>query len=246
MAVPGIGIDGKRLTVNSGISPLQRLWNVRAGLNVAALNCRDPRHAGLVENYGAFLNNHKRELSDTNTRLGREYRAQHGSGYRNVQDAYMTKVYNYFALPPALSAFCDEALMLSGEAAATPRGALGGFSDIALPRMEAVFENFFRSYEQYRVDVAAWDAKYGPSAGAGAGAGVDSASTFGPVGGTSPAPTPIETVGVAPSATQPDPMQPMDGQVVATPVGPPAPQSASGPVFVSNPVVQTPDNDGGQ
>ena len=31
----------------------------------------------------------------------------------------------------------------------------------ALARFEGVFANFFREYEQYRVNSAAWDARYG-------------------------------------------------------------------------------------
>ncbi|MEO9669969.1 MAG: hypothetical protein ABJF80_03955, partial [Marinomonas sp.] len=67
-----------------------------------------------------------------------------------------------FALPPALPAFCDEALAVSRDVGAVPRGQLSGFVTTALPRMEGVFGRFYNSYEQYRVDVAAWDAKYAP------------------------------------------------------------------------------------
>jgi len=105
---------------------MQAMWNVRSGLNVAALNCRDARHAGLIENY---------------------------------------TIYNYFAFPPALSAFCDEALAVSRDAKLVQRGGLDTFTATALPRMEGVFENFYSAYEQYRVDVAAWDAKYGADSG---------------------------------------------------------------------------------
>ena len=40
------------------------------------------------------------------------------------------------------------------------------FAAANLPRIEAVFQDFFREYEQYRVDSAAWDAKYGSRYGA--------------------------------------------------------------------------------
>ncbi|MEO9492185.1 MAG: hypothetical protein ABJG26_11225, partial [Marinomonas sp.] len=163
MTVPPMGIDGQRVTVNTGISATQQLWNMRSGLNVAALNCRGTRHIGLVENYGAFLKTHERELANANTALTREYSAKHGRREgRNIQDSYQTKVYNYFALPPALPAFCDEALAVSRDVGAVPRGQLSGFVTTALPRMEGVFGRFYNSYEQYRVDVAAWDAKYAP------------------------------------------------------------------------------------
>mgnify|MGYP003687401911 FL=1 len=75
----------------------------------------------------------------------------------------MTRVYNYFALPPALPAFCDVAHQIGQEIVDVPAGQLHVFAETALPRMEAVYEEFFSSYEQYRVDLAAWEAQYGPN-----------------------------------------------------------------------------------
>jgi hypothetical protein len=39
---------------------------------------------------------------------------------------------------------------------------LGTFSATQMPRLEGVFEHFYRSYEQYRNDAALWDARYQP------------------------------------------------------------------------------------
>ena len=161
MAVPQMGATGVRQTVNYGISNEQKLWNVRSGLNVAALNCRSPQHVTLADNYREFLNKHRRELSRTNRTLDSQYRAEHGRQYRDAQDAYMTRVYNYFALPPALPEFCNVAHELSQEIVQVPAGQLGNFTEVALPRMEAVYDQFFSAYEKYRVDLAAWEARYG-------------------------------------------------------------------------------------
>lgn len=162
--VPPLDANGTHQTVNSGISELQIVWNMRAGLNVAALNCRSVRHAGLIENYGAFLKKHARQLADINTRLSDEYQTRYGRTYRDTQDSYMTKVYNYFALPPALDDFCDAALSVSRELQAVEQGNLAGFAGIALPRMEGVFQNFYRTFVRYKREAAAWDAKYGSPA----------------------------------------------------------------------------------
>lgn len=161
MAIPQMSAGGIRQTVNTGISEQQALWNVRSGLNVAALNCTRPEHAALVDNYRTFLKRHSRELASANRNLATEYRNKHGGSFRNYQDAYMTRVYNYFALPPVLPDFCNVALQLSGEVNQVPSGQLRVFAQTALPRMEQVFENFFSAYEKYRVDLAAWDARYG-------------------------------------------------------------------------------------
>ncbi|KUO57706.1 MAG: hypothetical protein APF82_03125 [Sphingomonadales bacterium BRH_c42] len=158
-------MDGQRHTVNTGISSLQRLWNLRSGLNVAALNCQRAQHAALVDNYKILLKRHSRELARANTALATEYRKAHGSSFRNVQDSYMTRVYNYFALPPTMPQFCDVALEVSSEVAQIAPGGLEQYSAGALPRLEAVFEDFFRTYERYRVDLAAWDSRYGATYG---------------------------------------------------------------------------------
>ena len=167
MVVPLVGVDGVRQTVNANLTSAQATWNMRSALNVAALNCLQPRHVMILENYKTFLKTHAKTLTAVNKASLNEFRAKHGaSSYRNMQDAYMTQVYNYFALPPALDQFCDAALMVSNELAAVPAGQLENFATRALPQLEAVFEGFFRSYEQYRRDVAAWDAQYNPNRGA--------------------------------------------------------------------------------
>lgn len=173
MAIPPVGMNGVRQTVNANISDNQRTWNLRSGLNVAALNCLRAEHVALVGNYRDLLKKHSRELSNTNSALQTEYRKRFGASYRNNQDAYMTRVYNYFALPPALPRFCDEALAVSNDLRAVPVGQLGAFSATALPRLENVFESFFRSYEQYRTNLADWDARYGATA--------PGAASYGPV-----------------------------------------------------------------
>ncbi|MGQ7828516.1 hypothetical protein [Altererythrobacter sp. Z27] len=165
MAIPQMSANGVRQTVNTGISSEQKLWNLRSGLNVAALNCLRAEHAGLVENYRTLLKQHSRQLAATNNALTKQYRDKHGKSFRDHQDAYMTRVYNYFALPPVLPEFCNVALQVSQEVAQVKPGQLHNFAEQALPRLEAVYEQFFSAYEKYRVDLAAWDARYGAGGG---------------------------------------------------------------------------------
>lgn len=162
MAIPMVAASGVRQTVNAGLTPAQTTWNLRSALNVAALNCQAPEHASLVDNYGAKLKIHARELSATNRALESEFRQRYGATFRDVQDSYMTQVYNYFALPPAKNQFCDVATNIAGEVVTVSPGELSVFAATALPRIETVFEDFFRAYEQYRVDLRAWNSQYGP------------------------------------------------------------------------------------
>lgn len=165
MAIPGIGADGTRQTINSGITPAQTTWNLRAALNVAALNCQDAQYANLLPNYSAFLTNFSRPLKAANDTITREFRDRFGGrSYRAEQDSYMTRVYNFYALPPAQRNFCQAALDVSAESLAVAAADLESFSARSLPKLNFAFEDFFRSYEQYQVDLANWNATYGVDA----------------------------------------------------------------------------------
>lgn len=169
MSLPAAGLDGSRLTINSGLSAAQTTWNLRSALNVAALNCGNPRHAAILDNYRLFLSRFERPLRTTSGKILEEFRARHGRSQGQSQfDSYMTQVYNYFALPPALDRFCDAALLVSTDARQIPASELENFAVRALPQLEAVFQDFFRSYAEYEHSLASWTATYGPDAVPGA------------------------------------------------------------------------------
>lgn len=227
MTVPMVGPDGTRQTVNANLSTAQTTWNLRSALNVAALNCVEPQYDGLVDRYGSFLKNNSRKLSATNRALEKEFRQKYGPTFRNVQDSYMTQVYNYFALPPALDNFCDVAMSVSAELPQVADGDLDSFAARAMPRIEGVFEDFFSAYEKYRVDLAAWNQQYGPSSTTTTVPGF--AQPAGPAAGGVPAPVQA-TVVPASSA------QPADGSNEPKIVLP-----QEGPIFKSGEVVQGKD-----
>lgn len=166
MVIPAVGADGVRQTVNAYISPAQRTWNLRSAFVVASLNCLSAQHAGILDGYKRFLVTHKAELARTNLAVEGEWKKKHGTGYQRVRDTYTTQVYNYFALPPTLPKFCNAALAMSNDSLSVAPGNLDAFSLQALPKLELVFDEFYRSFEQYRVDLASWDAKYGSLYGA--------------------------------------------------------------------------------
>lgn len=162
MVIPAVAMDGVRETVNARLSTDETIWNFRSGWNVAALNCLEPQHEPILTGYKSFLQKFNRSLSTTNTAIDRQYRTEHGAGYKRIRDTESTKVYNYFALPPTLDDFCDVTLAISNEYLLAPPSDLQMFAMSALPRMEATFENFYRAYEQYRTDLANWNAQYAP------------------------------------------------------------------------------------
>jgi hypothetical protein len=163
MAIPALGPDGVRVTVNAHLTPNQTLWNFRSAYNVAALNCVQPEHGEIVVGYRAFLKKHARALTAANRGVDTEFKGKYGARFIAPREAYMTQVYNYFANPVTLRAFCDAALAVSRDAQLVPSKDLPAFSAAELPKFEQVFEAFFRAYEQYRADAANWDAKYAPT-----------------------------------------------------------------------------------
>lgn len=160
LVVPSVDAQGVRRTVNTGLSSAQATWNLRSAYNVAALNCMQPEHAQIVVNYRAFLKAHTRRLAAVNKLVDDEFKGKFGPRFIAPREAYMTQVYNYFALPPTLPAFCDAVLAMSNEAAGVSSAELESFAVRSLPNVEAVFLQFYRSYEQYRDDLSAWQAKY--------------------------------------------------------------------------------------
>lgn len=191
MVIPPLGADGVRGTVNAHLSTTQTLWNFRSAYNVAALNCLRPEHAEIVVGYRAFLKKHAKGLQTANKGVDSEFRAKHGAGFVRPREAYMTQVYNYFANPITLRAFCDASLAMSREAQLVAPAGLTAFSTAELPKLEQVFEAFFRAYEQYRIDAANWDARYAPKPTAAGVSGLapavaangTPAISYGPAGG---------------------------------------------------------------
>ena len=160
--VPPIGVDGKRVTTNAGLNPDQIVWNLRSALNVAALNCLQPQHAEIVVNYRNMLRIHAQRLAVANRGVDTGFRARFGAGYVRQRESYLTKVYNFYAFPPTLLNFCDAALVVGREANNVPSAQLHNFAAANMPKLDAVFENFYGKYVQYQSDLALWRARYYP------------------------------------------------------------------------------------
>ncbi|MBC2663992.1 hypothetical protein H7F51_00515 [Novosphingobium flavum] len=161
--VPPVDATGLRYSVNRNITPAQTLWNLRSAYNVAALNCHDPRHTDILTNYKAFLKAHAAGLSKANKTVDAEFRKKYGNGFVVPREKYMTEVYNHYALPPTMSEFCTAVLAMSRDALVVKPVELEAFAARSLPNVEVVFDNFYRRYDEYKVNLADWQAKYAPA-----------------------------------------------------------------------------------
>lgn len=163
MKIPALGLDGVRVTPNRGLSRDEQIWHFRAALNVAALNCQGPVWGQIATQYNKFIVTHKVQLSKSSKTVDREYVARYpGQNGLRVRDTKLTDLYNYFALPPVRSEYCDTALRKLVEAnsvsvTALPEYAMGGLTDI-----DGIFIRFFDAYAQYERDLADWNMKHAP------------------------------------------------------------------------------------
>ncbi|KHL26648.1 hypothetical protein PK98_01570 [Croceibacterium mercuriale] len=170
MVIPQRGIDGQRVTVNSNLDENETLWHFRSAWNVAALNCsEDAAFAPVTEQYGKFLTGNARRLTAANNAIDQKFRRANNNDRRAAirdREEHMTSVYNFFASPGARASFCQEALNIANEAAATPPTDVDVFASAGLARYLAVFEGFFQEYEGYQTASRAWDSQYGARYGA--------------------------------------------------------------------------------
>lgn len=146
---PAVLADGSYDTPNRALTPAATAWHLRAALNVAALRCNDD---ALVADYNRFVRAHGPALARAHASAMKE------AGSQAAFDAAMTRLYNYFALPPVQASFCTAAVAIADEAARTPAPEFARFATLGLPVLDVPFTNFFREYGAYRAELARWQA----------------------------------------------------------------------------------------
>jgi len=90
--------------INQNISSEEAIWHLRAGMNVAALNCGTGGHASVDAGYNQMIMLHKDMLGEAynaeTLRFGKDR-----SGVREM-DRHQTGLYNFFANIGSLGQFC--------------------------------------------------------------------------------------------------------------------------------------------
>lgn len=160
LPVPPVGADGLFESPNRKISTAQITWNLRSAYNVGALNCPEPARTEITNGYRAFLRTHARGLTAANRAVDSQFRQRYGARFVASREAYMTGVYNHFAMPVTLDAFCNAVLAVSRDGKLIKPTELDAFTARALPSIEIVFDDFYRRYAQWKLDIAAWDTQY--------------------------------------------------------------------------------------
>jgi hypothetical protein len=100
------------------------LWNLRAGLNVAALQCQFSDYLRAVPNYNGLLAHHNLELAAAYTALNNYYKRTLGAKGQKAFDDYSTITYNNWSAAQAQQIFCQTATNITKSALAAPKGQL--------------------------------------------------------------------------------------------------------------------------
>jgi hypothetical protein len=122
------------------------LWNLRSGLNVAALQCQFSPYLRTVDNYNAFLAHHSRELGAAYRALEGYFRRTAGATGPRRFDDYSTQTYNNFSTLQAQFGFCQVAARIGKEALLARKGEL---HLLAAARMRQLRGSLRPSFEAY-------------------------------------------------------------------------------------------------
>lgn len=125
------------------------LWNLRSGLNVAALQCQFSPFLRTVDSYNTFINQHARELQAAYDALQAYFRRAGARAPGGSFDRYSTQTYNNFSTLQAQFGFCQTAARIGKETLRVRRGELGQF---AATRMRELRSSLVPTSDYYLFD----------------------------------------------------------------------------------------------
>ena len=148
------------------------VWNLRAGLNVAALQCQFSPFLRTVSNYNGLLAHHSKELMSAYNSVGGYFKKKYGprEGQKRFDD-YSTITYNNFSTLQAQYGFCQTAADIAKEALARPKGQLYLTARARMRELRnslvPVYDRIGIKYDPYAIRLAAvpsfqkncWDSK---------------------------------------------------------------------------------------
>ncbi len=112
------------------------VWTMRAGLNVAALQCQFSPFLATVPTYNALLRQHSDELADAfKVMTGYFVRLQGPRAGQRAFDSYATRTNQNWATFDAQYSFCGAAALTGRQALYVPKGKFGEFASTELARL---------------------------------------------------------------------------------------------------------------
>lgn len=114
------------------------VWSMRAGLNVAALQCQFSPFLATVRNYNDLIKQHDNEFAFAYKALEKHFQRYDGiAAGRRSFDVFTTRMYNSFSALDAQRSFCAAAGDIGREAIGLTRGSVSGFAVPAVRRLRA-------------------------------------------------------------------------------------------------------------
>jgi hypothetical protein len=159
-AVPARDAAGRYMTMNSGLTGERAFWQLKTGLNVAAIGCRGADEKILVSAYNQIIKSHTRSIQAAEKKVIADLAKESRTTGIKERDRLSTQLFNYFAQPPAQAEFCRRATMLAQTVATTPSKQLFANAADQLATLDQPFTDFYAAFERYKVEAAAWDAQY--------------------------------------------------------------------------------------
>ncbi len=148
------------------------VWNMRAALNVAALQCQFEPTLLTVPNYNAILKDHDSEFDGAQAALTKYFTRVNKSkaAGQTALDRFGTRTYSSFVTVGGQLGFCQTAAAIGRDAVFTPRGQFGS---LAAERMQQLRNSLFGAWGEEgiphwvvhsrgttpRLDPICWDKK---------------------------------------------------------------------------------------
>ena len=135
------------------------LWNLRAGLNVAALQCQFSPYLRSVDSYNGILAHHAKELATAYTTLNSYFKRVNGErpGQKAFDD-YTTITYNNFSTLQAQLGFCQTAGSIAKDALTRPKGQLHALAEERMRELRSSLTPSYRptiiGYNPYAIRTA--------------------------------------------------------------------------------------------
>jgi len=161
LRLPPRDAHGEYATPNRELTGHDAFWNLRIALNVAAIGCRHAASLQLVADYNKIIARHGNLIRSAETSVIARFGRETGSNGIAVRDRTSTKLFNYFAQPPAQKEFCRVAGSIAQQVSGMDAAAAVAMAPAMLAQIDQPFVDFYNAYARYQVELAAYRAQRG-------------------------------------------------------------------------------------
>jgi len=131
----GFGVNLRPMTVAE--TEADAIWNLRAALNIAALQCQYSPFLATVSLYNDIQKQHFDELARAKSTMTAHFQRYEGRRAETSFDQYTTKTYNAFSTLDAQLAFCEQTASVGREVLAVRQGHLAPIALDRVPMLRA-------------------------------------------------------------------------------------------------------------